>query len=378
MADIEEGTPEETSEASEGSRVPPSKHQVNPEPPEDVPQELKAPATAKGDWVGTTGSLNTSDFDATNLCLPSKSGTFWAFLLASAFTFLALLAYGFAERTFFSVFWRQLLRLIGWELMVYVPVMCLVQPILRNYLFYNLQPSQSLADAWPLCEGVNASTQWFRKLLVPCLQHLLVTAIMATLTFLEFNQKYLGMLAFSCSASPLVLLLVVLLLRVLGPPVTAKSYAFSLLPFVATWTIGIFDAFFLRSSGLGSSRKIPLLLNPYVQLVKFHTLGSGSLPSNIRTCPDVRLHGAQTVWRCLDSWKKYDFCWRFRQQMRMKWWFLDIFVGRLPQVKASFSIVSIVFLLSGLAFWCQDSSAFMSALEQYHVSWLFRVPHILG
>ena len=308
MTDIEEGTPEETSEGFEGSQVPPSKNQVHPEPPEDDPEELKAPANAKGDWVGTTGSLNTSDFDATNLCLPSKSGTFWAFLLASAFTFFSLLAYGFAERSV-AVFWRQLLRLVGYELILYVPVMCLVQPILRNYLFYNLQPSQSLADAWPSQEGITTFTLWSRRLLVPCLFHLITTAMMATLIFLEFNQKHLGVVGFSGSASPIVLLLVMLLLRVLGPPPTATSYAFSLLPFVVTWIIGIFDAFFRDHLGWVPQKSLLLSnvdVHVDVQLVKFHTLGSGILPASIRSCPDVCLYSAETVWRCLDSWRNGD------------------------------------------------------------------------
>jgi hypothetical protein len=32
---------------------------------------------------------------------------------------------------------------------VILQVMCLVQPILRNFVIFNLQPKQPLADAWP-------------------------------------------------------------------------------------------------------------------------------------------------------------------------------------------------------------------------------------
>ena len=190
--DIEEGA-EGAEPASELVTPGKAKYQLHPEPPEDAPAELR-PASPKGDWVQATGSLQSSHFDATNLCLPSKSGTFLSILPATTFTFAGLLAFGLAERAL-SDSWRQLLRLVGWELMIYVPVMGVVQPILRNYLFYDLQPAQSLADAWPQEEsGGSRSQRWMRISAVPCLQHLIAAACMSCLAFLQFKEECLGIL----------------------------------------------------------------------------------------------------------------------------------------------------------------------------------------
>lgn len=46
-------------------------------------------------------------------------------------------------------------------------VMCLVQPILRNFVVLNLQPQQPLADAWPDAADVSGVRRLVRAFWIP-------------------------------------------------------------------------------------------------------------------------------------------------------------------------------------------------------------------
>ena len=187
--------------------------------------------TLTGDRVQTCGSLNTSNFDSTNLCLPTKSGTFLAVLSASCFTFLGLLAFSFAE---FEASGAVLLRFLGWQLIIYIPTFS-VQPVLRNFMFFGLQPHQSLADAWP--DAAGTKKRCLRRLLLPCLLHTAAAVVLFTVGVVTFDERHLGILPSFVVAAICVIPQTPLLLRLFGPPCVSKSsYPFRMLPLVATWT----------------------------------------------------------------------------------------------------------------------------------------------
>ncbi|CAL1125941.1 unnamed protein product [Cladocopium goreaui] len=175
-ANCDIGNPQEATSQSEEpfspkvEQVEPS-DPCHPEPPADEPEIMPKSPPPKGEWMQTTGSLKSADFDATSLCLPTKRGTLLAVLCASSFTFLGLLAFSFAELGFANLpkeDWSTLLlRLLGWEFMFYIPVMCLVQPILRNFVVLNLQPQQPLADAWPDAADVSGVRRLVRAFWIP-------------------------------------------------------------------------------------------------------------------------------------------------------------------------------------------------------------------
>lgn len=50
---------------------------------------------------------------------------------------------------------------------VILQVMCLVQPTLRNFVIFNLQPQQPLADAWPDAADVHGVRRLVRAFWVP-------------------------------------------------------------------------------------------------------------------------------------------------------------------------------------------------------------------
>lgn len=200
---------------------------VHPAPPTDAPETLPKPPPTPGDRVQTCGSLNTSNFDSTNLFLPTKSGTFLAVLSASCFTFLGLLAFSFAE---FEASGAVLLRFLGWQLIIYIPTFS-VQPVLRNFMFFGLQPHQSLADAWP--DAAGTKKRCLRRLLLPCLLHTAAAVVLFTVGVVTFDERHLGILPSFVVAAICVIPQTPLLLRLFGPPCVSKSsYPFRMLPLV--------------------------------------------------------------------------------------------------------------------------------------------------
>lgn len=184
----------------------------------------------------TTGSLKSADFDATSLCLPTKRGTLLAVLCASSFTFLGLLAFSFAELGFANLpkeDWSTLLlRLLGWEFMFYIPVMCLVQPILRNFVVLNLQPQQPLADAWPDAADVSGVRRLVRAFWIPGCIHTSTTLGLSLLTFLPFQENHLGFIPFLLAGAAISLPLCLLMVKCCGPTLSSpsRSYGFRMLP----------------------------------------------------------------------------------------------------------------------------------------------------
>lgn len=208
----------------------------HPEPPENEPEIMPRPPAPKGDWVRTSSSLNTSDFDETKLCLPTKRGTCLAVLCASSFTFLGLLAFSFAELGFANLpkeDWSTLLwRLLGWEFMFYIPVMCLVQPILRNFVVFGLQPQQTLADAWPDAEDVSGMRRLVRAYGIPCCMHMATTLGLSLLNFVPFQETHLGFIPYLLSGAAIGMPLSMLMVKCCAPmpPNLSRSYGFRMLP----------------------------------------------------------------------------------------------------------------------------------------------------
>lgn len=82
-----------------------------------------------------------------------------------------------------------LLRLGGWIFLIYIPVMVIVQPFLRNFVYWGLQPQQTLADAWPEEDGHMGRWLRFRRAYsLPCMVHLLALSAMMLWTMLPFEE----------------------------------------------------------------------------------------------------------------------------------------------------------------------------------------------
>ena len=127
-----------------------------------------------------------------------------------------------------------LLRFLGWQLIIYIPTFS-VQPVLRNFMFFGLQPHQSLADAWP--DAAGTKKRCLRRLLVPCLLHTAAAVVLFTVSVVTFDERHLGILPSFVVAAICVIPQTPLLLRLFGPPCVSKSsYPFRMLPLVATWT----------------------------------------------------------------------------------------------------------------------------------------------
>lgn len=229
----------------------------------------------------TTGSLKSADFDATSLCLPTKRGTLLAVLCASSFTFLGLLAFSFAELGFANLpneDWSTLLlRLLGWEFMFYMPVMCLVQPILRNFVIFNLQPKQPLADAWPDAADVSGVRRLVRVFWVLGCIHTSTTLGLSLLTFLPFQENHLGFILFFLAGAAISLPLCLLMAKCCGPtlPSPSRSYGFRMLPmcgflpFVGSAIVMLVYIPLRELGGVWIGLLMPLFLSSYELLGSF-------------------------------------------------------------------------------------------------------------
>lgn len=184
----------------------------------------------------TTASLDSSDFDATSLCLPTKRGTLLAVLCSSSFTFLGLLAFSFSELGFANLpkeDWSTLLlRLLGWGFIFYIPVMCMVQPTLRNFVIFDLQPQQTLADAWPDGHHVNTLRRLARALVIPGCIHAATTLSLSLLAVVPFQQNHVGLIPFLLLGAAVALPLCLLPAKCCGPmlPKATRTYGFRMLP----------------------------------------------------------------------------------------------------------------------------------------------------
>lgn len=138
----------------------------------------------------------------------------------------------YPRKQLWSTLW---FRLLGWMCVFHIPMVSVLLPIFRNFVYWDLQPNQSLADAWPSNEETEPSACRRRcRAISPAFVRLLVFAFTIFVFQTPFENSYLGFQILTSVVMPVASLLTTLFAALFGPPMPSKSYAIPMLPACVT------------------------------------------------------------------------------------------------------------------------------------------------